>query len=69
MTIARSNTGHVAEINTDIIVQDCNVQCSKTQYDSIMGVVDNMQRMLISWQFLSERPKEKVMDNQRAWWK
>ncbi|XP_066252577.1 intermembrane lipid transfer protein VPS13A-like [Euwallacea similis] len=69
MTINKSKTGHVADINTDFIVQDCNVQIYKEQYNSLMGVMDNLQRMLTSWQFLSERPRERVLENQRIWWK
>lgn len=69
MTISKSLEGHVAEINTDVIVQDCNLQLSKDQYDSIIAVISSLQRMMISWQFLSARPVAKVLKNEKAWWK
>ncbi|KAF7285850.1 hypothetical protein GWI33_009822 [Rhynchophorus ferrugineus] len=69
MTITKSNSGHVSDINTEIVVQDCNVQLSKAQYDSMMAVIDNFQRMTISWQFISKRPHEKVIQNLKGWWR
>ncbi|KAH1005296.1 hypothetical protein HUJ04_006309 [Dendroctonus ponderosae] len=69
MTINKSLEGHVAEISTDVIVQDCNLQLSKNQYDAIIAVSSSLQRMMISWQFLSARPVAKVLKNEKAWWK
>ncbi|KAL1509464.1 hypothetical protein ABEB36_004192 [Hypothenemus hampei] len=68
LSITKANA-KVSKINTDIIVQDCNLQISKPQYDSMMAVVDNFDRILISWQFISTRPNETILDNQKAWWK
>ncbi|XP_050293548.1 intermembrane lipid transfer protein VPS13C-like [Anthonomus grandis grandis] len=69
MTISKSNTGHVADINTDIVIQDCNVQISKDQYDSIMAIISNFDRMLISWQYFSKRPQKRILEDQKAWWR
>ncbi|XP_030755861.1 vacuolar protein sorting-associated protein 13A-like [Sitophilus oryzae] len=69
MIITKSNCGHVSDINTEIIVQDCNLQISKVQYDSMIAVVDNFERMSTSWQFIANRPQEKVLDNLKAWWR
>lgn len=69
MTITKASTGQVVDINTDIIVQDCNVQVSKNQYEVLVAVTNNLRRMLVSWQFLPQRPKEKILDNQKSWWR
>lgn len=59
----------VSKLFTDVVVQDCNLQMTKEQYESIAGVHDSLERMLISWQFLEKRPKESVLENGKAWWK
>jgi len=69
LTITRSSTGQVVDINTDFIVQDCNVQVSKSQYEALVAVSNNLTRMLVNWQFLPERPQEKILENQRSWWR
>lgn len=69
MVISKSATGQTTKLNTDVVVQDCNVQISKEQYDSILAVSNAMERMLISWQFLEIRPKEKILENQKIWWR
>lgn len=65
----KSKQGYVTHLNTDIILQDCNIQVSKDQYESIVAVFDSLERMNISWSFLAFRPKERVLENRRAWWK
>ncbi|KAJ8960584.1 hypothetical protein NQ318_013873 [Aromia moschata] len=69
MVIHKSPAGNVTKLHTDVVVQDCNVQISKEQYDSLLAVANSMDRMLISWQFLSIRPKEKILENQKIWWR
>ncbi|CAH1112949.1 unnamed protein product [Psylliodes chrysocephalus] len=69
MVINKSQNGQVSKIYTDIVVQDCNIELSKEQYDSIFAMALIMERMLISWQFLQHRPEEKIVDNQKIWWR
>ncbi|XP_060526445.1 intermembrane lipid transfer protein VPS13C-like isoform X2 [Cylas formicarius] len=69
ITTTKTKSGHVSDIHTEIIVQDFNAQISKEQYESASCVVDYFNRMLVSWQFLSKRPAEKVMDNLKTWWR
>lgn len=69
MVINKSQNGQVSKIYTDIVVQDCNIELSKEQYDSIFAMALVMERMLISWQFLQHRPEEKIVDNQKIWWR
>lgn len=70
MNLSKSdNKNYISKLLTDIVVQDCNFQLTKNQYESIICVVDSLNRMLISWQFLAIRPKDKVLDNGKAWWK
>lgn len=69
LVMTKSSTGNVKNLHTDIVVQDCNIQLSKDQYDSILAVADSMERMLISWQFLSIRPSKKIQEDQKIWWR
>ncbi|KAF5273457.1 hypothetical protein FQA39_LY07474 [Lamprigera yunnana] len=69
ITVSRSPNGSITKISSDIVVQDCNVQISRKQFKSILDVKDSLNRMNISWNFLSFRPKERILDNKRIWWK
>ncbi|XP_057653630.1 intermembrane lipid transfer protein VPS13A-like [Diorhabda carinulata] len=69
MVINKTQTGHVSKLYTDIVAQDCNIELTKEQYDSILNAADSMERMLISWQFLAFRPSESIRDNQKDWWR
>lgn len=69
MTINRTNDGNITKILSDIIIQDCNIQISEQQYQSILGVKDALSRMLISWNFLSLRPAQRILNNKKGWWK
>ncbi|CAH0559656.1 unnamed protein product [Brassicogethes aeneus] len=53
----------------DYIIQDLNAYISKDQYKSFLVVSNSLERMNTSWQFLSLRPKEKILENKRKWWK
>lgn len=59
----------IVKVISDLIVQDCHIQLSKDQYNSILDVCDSLNRMFISWNFLALRPQEPLMTNRRAWWK
>ncbi|CAH1186159.1 unnamed protein product [Phyllotreta striolata] len=63
------NSDRVSKIHTEVVMQDCNVQLSKNQYDSVLATVDSMERMLISWQYLQHRPAQKIAENQKIWWR
>ncbi|KAK4883024.1 hypothetical protein RN001_006343 [Aquatica leii] len=69
ITINRSINGSITKIMSDIVIQDCNVQISHKQFKSITDVKDSLDRMYISWNFLSFRPTERILDNKRVWWK
>lgn len=69
MTINKSSSGDISKIFSDIIIQDCNVQISQDQYQSIRAVSDSLSRMFVSWNFLAMRPIERVSENKRVWWK
>ncbi|XP_063908904.1 intermembrane lipid transfer protein VPS13C-like isoform X2 [Zophobas morio] len=69
ITMNKSNAGNILKCLTDVIVQDCNIQLCKEQYDSILAVNDSLKRVLVSWEFLSSRPKQTILENKRAWWK
>ncbi|XP_072395854.1 intermembrane lipid transfer protein VPS13A-like [Diabrotica undecimpunctata] len=69
MVISKSQVGQVTKLYTDVIIQDCNIELTKDQYDSILATADSMERMLISWQYLSIRPTESILDNQKIWWR
>lgn len=69
VTMNKSNIGNIVKCLIDIIIQDCNIQLSKAQYNSILAVHDSLKRILVSWNFLALRPKEKILDNTKSWWK
>lgn len=69
MTINKSSSGDINKIFSDIIIQDCNVQISQDQYQSIRAVSDSLSRMFVSWSFLAMRPTERISKNKRVWWK
>lgn len=55
------NSGHISKISSDVIVQDCNLQITKSQYQSILSTYDALQRMYIAWNYLSFRPHQRVV--------
>lgn len=59
----------IVKVLSDLIIQDCHVQLSKDQYNSILEVYDSLNRMFISWNFLALRPQEPLMKNRRSWWR
>lgn len=59
----------IVKVLSDLIIQDCHIQLSKDQYNSIFEVYDSLNRMFISWNFLALRPQEPLMENRRSWWK
>lgn len=67
MTINKSTS--IVKVLSDLIVQDCHVQLSQEQYNSILAVCDSLNRMFISWNFLSLRPQEAIVNNKRRWWR
>lgn len=67
MTINRSTS--IVKVLSDLIVQDCHVQISQDQYRSLLTVCDSLNRMFTSWNFLSMRPREPLMDNRKGWWR
>lgn len=68
--LTKSSAGIVTKLFVDFIVQDCNIQISKNQYESILTVADSLNRMLISWNFLAFRPTHlNILDNKGKWWK
>lgn len=67
MTINKSTS--IVKVLSDLIVQDCHIQLSQDQYNSILTVCDSLNRMFISWNFLVLRPNESIMKNKRKWWK
>ncbi|KAI4458553.1 vacuolar protein sorting-associated protein vps13 [Holotrichia oblita] len=69
MTISRSVNGNINKVLSDIIVQDCNVQVSKEQFRSIFCTIDALKRMWISWEHLPIRPKQRILENKKIWWK
>ncbi|EEZ98160.2 hypothetical protein TcasGA2_TC000586 [Tribolium castaneum] len=69
ITMNKSNIGNIGKCLIDVIVQDCNLQISKEQYDAILAVSDSLKRILISWDFLASRPHETILGNTKAWWK
>lgn len=66
MTINRTPAGNINKINSDVIVQDCNIQLSQQQYESILSVRDYLSRCWISMKFLNKRPKMKM--GKKEWW-
>jgi vacuolar protein sorting-associated protein 13A/C len=69
ITMNKSNSGNIANCLTDVIVQDCNIQLCKEQYDSILAVGDSLRRILTSWNFITLRPRERILENKKNWWK
>jgi vacuolar protein sorting-associated protein 13A/C len=69
ITMNKSNSGNIANCLTDVIVQDCNIQMCKEQYDSILAVGDSLRRILTSWNFITLRPRERILENKKNWWK
>ncbi|KAB0792527.1 hypothetical protein PPYR_14486 [Photinus pyralis] len=69
MTINRSDNRNITKIFSDIVIQDCNIQFSQRQFQSIFTLMDALDRMFISWNFLSLRPKHRISENKRSWWK
>ncbi|KAF5301566.1 hypothetical protein FQR65_LT08871 [Abscondita terminalis] len=69
MTINKSISGGITKIMSDVVIQDCNIQISQKQFKSIIEVKDSFDRMHLSWNFLSFRPNDKILDNKRVWWK
>lgn len=67
MTINKSTS--IVKLLSDLVVQDCHIQLSQDQYNSILAVCDSLNRMCISWHFLSLRPQEPIMKCKRRWWK
>lgn len=66
MTINRTPAGNINKINSDVVVQDCNIQLSQQQYESILSVRDYLSRCWISMKFLNKRPKMKM--GKKEWW-
>lgn len=66
--INKSAQSIVNKLQADAIIHDCSIRISKAQYKSMIHVADAMQRMLISWTFLSFRPKESIKENSKIWW-
>lgn len=60
---------NVNKLQVDVVVHDCIIRISKEQYDSILSVADSMERMIISWMFLSVRPNQKITENRKIWWR
>lgn len=69
ITMTKSDSGYVAKCVSDVVVQDCNLQISKEQFDSMLAVKESLNRMLISWNFLQDRPNEKLTEDKKKWWK
>ncbi|GJQ74448.1 hypothetical protein Trydic_g21318 [Trypoxylus dichotomus] len=69
MTINRNADGDIGKVLSDVVVQDCNIQISKEQFRSMFCIVDALKRMWIAWEHLSIRPKERVLENSRVWWR
>ncbi|KRT80523.1 hypothetical protein AMK59_6501, partial [Oryctes borbonicus] len=69
MTINRNLHGNINKVLSDVIVQDCNVQISKEQFRSMFCIVDALKRMWINWENLSIRPKQRVSENKKIWWR
>lgn len=68
-TLANNNShsdkdnDNIAKISSDVIIQDCNLQITKLQYQSILATYDSLQRMYTSWNYLSLRPNKKIISN------
>ncbi|XP_044757951.1 vacuolar protein sorting-associated protein 13A-like [Coccinella septempunctata] len=69
ITMDKSTTGNIQKIVGDFNIQDCLLQMSKKQYDSICSTADSLKRMHLSWEFLGTRPKERISVNKKAWWR
>lgn len=68
MTINKSTNGSITKIFSDVIIQDCNVQLTELQYQSILTTYNSLKRMYISWNFLALRPNVSVSGNVKLWW-
>lgn len=60
---------NVNKLKVDVVIHDCSIRISKEQYKSMLCVANSMERMLISWTFLSYRPKERIKENRKIWWR
>ncbi|XP_045467694.1 vacuolar protein sorting-associated protein 13C-like [Harmonia axyridis] len=69
ITMDKSNTGNIQKILGDFNIQDFHMQMHKKQYDSICSTIDSLGRMYLSWEFLGIRPKERIKQNRKIWWK
>lgn len=69
ITISKSTNDNFIKSLTDVIFQDCNLQLSKDQYDSILSVQNSLQCMFLSWNFLHLRPHKHILLDKRRWWK
>ncbi|KAK5650330.1 hypothetical protein RI129_001359 [Pyrocoelia pectoralis] len=69
MTINRADNRNITKILSDIVIQDCNIQFSQKQCQSILDLTDALDRMFISWNFLSLRPNQTILENKQGWWK
>lgn len=55
------DNGYIAKISSDVIIQDCNLQMTKLQYQSILATYDALQRMYTTWHHLSLRPHQRIL--------
>lgn len=65
----KTEQSNVNKLQVDVVIHDCSIRISKKQYDSMLSVADSMERMLISWCFLSYRPNQRISENRKIWWR
>lgn len=56
----KEDASRISKISSDVVVQDCNLQISKSQYESILSTYDSLKRMYVTWNYLSMRPTQRI---------